>query len=80
MQIEYNRTPRQRTTKAIVDNFVCSFYRQLTINLRTDIAFKLSICLNISLTFTPIDKSSSILAVSYFLATDLSDGELSDKL
>jgi len=34
-QIEYNRTPRQCYHQS---NCVCSFYRRLTINLRTDIA------------------------------------------
>jgi len=42
------------------------FYRRLTINLRTDIAlFKLSIRLNMSLTFTLTGKSS-ILAKLLF--------------
>jgi len=42
-QIEYNRMPCQRyDVKTIVDSYVCSFYRQLTINLKTDITlFKL---------------------------------------
>ena len=45
------------------------------INLRTDIAlFQLSVYSNMSLTFTLIGKSS-ILAVCYFPAIDLSDGD-----
>lgn len=61
--------------KVIVGNYVYSFYKQLTINLKTNVAlFKLSIHSNMSLTFTLTGKSS-ILAVSYFPAVDLSDGD-----
>ena len=58
-----------------MDNYVCSFYERLKINLRNDIALcKVSIRSNMSLTFTLTGKSST-LAVSYFPAIDLSDGD-----
>ena len=58
-----------------MDNCVCSFYEWLTTNLRIDIElFRLSIVSNMSLTFT-LSGKSSVLAVSYFPAIDLSDAD-----
>jgi len=61
--------------KTIVNNYVCSFYWWMALNLKIDIVlFKFSIRLNMSLTFTLTSKSS-VLVANYFPAVDLSDGD-----